>query len=528
MILVLLSSVLERASATFGLAARIDRKIRGERVRTFVRAVIAAPFWIYPVAMLALSLTFSALIDRARALQGASAVSHDVPFDFLYLRDEAWHVAYGHVAPLVIAVVFLQSIVLAMLYLKARTRALTRADTAVVIAAVVAFVVMALRAHVLESTDMYKYVVYAHLGMAGSYATGIAIDDRALRRVTDLTWGVLPPSPYGPLWQIYNRAVANVPSLADATMRLRSVNAIVLIGLFGGLIAGRIPLAAVLILALNPYVYNQYVVNAHNDLVPIAALTLGVVFAARSRWFVIVAAAIAGLVKLPLLLVGLATFGAIDSLKKRITVAVAVVVLDLAISFALGGQPYVHALFYAADADRHESLAHVAVVARLAVVVLGAGAIGFMFFKRQQYWPGLRTSEPSLELLSLVPHLAAAAGVRASLGDLPGRDCVSHRRPAALRCLLHVAPRESRNLRRSCDRRCRHRDARSPLCIIGRWDARDRLRGADCLSRAARTGAMTAELSCLVLCGGAAAIVWRFAERRIVVRGGRARRGRER
>ncbi len=339
--------------------------------------------------MLALSLTFSALIDRARALQGASAVSHDVPFDFLYLRDEAWHVAYGHVAPLVIAVVFLQSIVLAMLYLKARTRALTRADTAVVIAAVVAFVVMALRAHVLESTDMYNYVVYAHLGMAGSYATRIAIDDRALRRVTDLTWGVLPPSPYGPLWQIYNRAVANVPSLADATMRLRSVNAIVLIGLFGGLIAGRIPIAAVLILALNPYVYNQYVVNAHNDLVPIAALTLGVVFAARSRWFVIVAAAIAGLVKLPLLVVGLATFGAIDSLKKRITVAVAVVVLDLAISFALGGQPYVHALFYAADADRHESLAHVAVVARLAVVVLGAGAIGFMFFRRQQYWPGL-------------------------------------------------------------------------------------------------------------------------------------------
>ncbi len=48
------------------------------------------------------------------------------------------------------------------------------------------------------------------------------------------------------------------------------------------------------------------------------------------------------------------------------------------------------------------------------------------------------------------------------------------------------------------------------------------------MSRAARTGAMTAELSCLVLCGGAAAIVSRFAERRIVVRGGRSHRGRER
>jgi len=379
-IFVLITAALERAGSFLG--GRKRGPGRGGSADPRRIAPFAIPFYFYPIALVALSLAFSALVDHARALQGA-APPNDLPYDFLYLRDKRWEAAYKHVAPLILLDVALQSIVLGALFIRARSAPLSRVDLGVAGAAVVALVVTALGRRLLESTDMYNYFTYAHLGMAKAYGTAIAIDDPGLRRVTDLTWGVLPPSPYGPLWHLYNRAIMNVPSLADATLRLRVVNTVVLLGLFGGLLAARIPIAAVLVFALNPYVYQQFVVNAHNDLLPIAALTLGCAFAYRSPWPLVVATALAGLVKLPLLLVGVATLGTIASLPKRLVALTAIVAVDLALSFVLGGQPYVHALLFAAEADKKETLLHAI------LVVLGLGSIALAFFTRRQYWPGL-------------------------------------------------------------------------------------------------------------------------------------------
>ncbi|GAC1522086.1 MAG: hypothetical protein NVS2B8_02890 [Vulcanimicrobiaceae bacterium] len=156
---VLMAAVFERAGALYGRHTHGNRR-GGANRRT---AFIAIPFYLYPIALVALSLAFSALVDHARALQGA-VPPNDLPYDFLYLRDKPWEAAYGHVAPFVLLDVALQSIVLGALFVRARTAPLSRVDLAVAGAAVVALVVTALERRLLESTDMYNYFTYAHHG----------------------------------------------------------------------------------------------------------------------------------------------------------------------------------------------------------------------------------------------------------------------------------------------------------------------------------------------------------------------------
>ncbi len=409
--MVLLSAVLDRASAAFGVAARVARAIDGACRPAVQRAALAVPFAVFPLALFGLSVGFTSLVASAHAREGPAAMHRDVPLDFLYLRDPAWHTAYNHIAPLLFTIVVAQSLLLGGLYVRVRARPLARADVAVACLATVGFFIAALRVRVLESTDLYNYIVYARLGMTHAYAPGIVVDDPALRRVTALTWGVLPPSPYGPLWQLYNGAIANASTLADAATRLRLFNAFALLTLFGGLVAARVPAAGIAILALNPYLYDQYVANAHNDLLPIVLLTLACVFARRRSWPLGVAVVLAGLVKLPFVLVGLATLGAIASMRERIAVAVASVTVVLGLSFALGGQAYFRALVYASEADRHESVEHIA------AVVLAIFAVGLMFLTQRRYWPGL-LAVPSLRsfdypwyLIWLVPLAYAGRSV---------------------------------------------------------------------------------------------------------------------
>jgi hypothetical protein len=95
-------------------------------------------------------------------------------------------------------------------------------------------------------------------------------------------------------------------------LRIRAYNASILVILIVGLVAARVRPATILLLGLNPFVYQHHRQRSQR-LDPVAALTLGAVFARRSMWFPVVAAIAAGLIKLPLCLVGIVTLVAIRS-----------------------------------------------------------------------------------------------------------------------------------------------------------------------------------------------------------------------
>ncbi|GAC1402131.1 MAG: hypothetical protein NVSMB59_23790 [Vulcanimicrobiaceae bacterium] len=224
------------------------------------------------------------------------------------------------------------------------------------------------------------------MGMTRSYGTGIAVDDPALRAVTTLTWGTLPPSPYGPLWHFYNRTIADVASLSDAMLRLRLANALALVTLIGGLIAARVSHASIAIVALNPYLYQQFIVNGHNDLVPVVGLVLAATLARRSIWFPVVATIAAGLIKLPLALVGVATFLTVRSLRTRVAMALGVACVIAALSVSIGGKPYLAALLdvshRATGTTNRDTVTHAVVLA------LALGSLGYTLVTRRRYWPG--------------------------------------------------------------------------------------------------------------------------------------------
>ncbi len=380
---VLFSVVLERAMRFIPLG----RFVRGfaSRRAAFEHRIAASPFWIFPLALLGLSDVVMRLVAHARALDATPLPASNLPLAFVYVRDPLWRDAYAHVATLVFLAVCAQSLMLALTYMRVRARPLAPIDLAIGGLAVVAFLADALGARVLESTDMYSYVANAHLGMARSYGTAITIDDPALRAVTTLTWGTLPPSPYGPLWHVYNRAIADVATLGDALLRLRLANVCAILALIAGLLAARVSHAAIAIVAFNPYLYAQFVVNGHNDLLPVVALVLGIVFVRRSIWLTVIATIAAGLVKLPLAFVGLATFLAIRSARTRIALGIGTLAAIVGMSLGVGGRAYVAALTFASQ--KATGTATGDGVLHAVVVALALGSLAFAFATRRRYWP---------------------------------------------------------------------------------------------------------------------------------------------
>ncbi len=411
--------LLERAASRIpvaGFAQRLAKSVLWQRAySTFLRV----PFIIYPLALLGLSIAFTMLVDRARSFEPADVTSRDLPLQFIYVHDKNWVVAYMHVRALAFFVVCSQSLTLAALYAATRTRKLKRFDIAVTVVAIAGFFATSFLYRTLESTDIYSYVANARLGMIGSYASHIRVSDPGLRGVTELTWGVLPPSPYGPLCHLYNGWVANTSSLVQATLRIRAYNASILVILIVGLVAARVRPATILLLGLNPFVYQQFIVNAHNDLTPVAALTLGAVFARRSMWFPVVAAIAAGLIKLPLCLVGIVTLVAIRSRAVRVTMTVLIVATVAVLSLAFGGEAYIEALLNVSNRavthDRMQAALHAF------AAVLALFSIGYAILTRRRFWPGL-VAIPTLSgsmypwyLFWLVPTAFAGVDVAAPL-----------------------------------------------------------------------------------------------------------------
>ncbi len=289
--------------------------------------------------------------------------------------------------------------------------------------------VAALRAPYVTSNDAYAYIGYAKLPASGSaYAPA---DSRLAKPfdVINAVWpGPLLPV-YGPLdLAIYRAAVGPETTLGGAFLAARFVGLASLIAL-AALIFGltrRLELVALVI--LNPGLYEQTVVNAHNDLIAVDLILAGMILGRTRPLIGSLVAATSGFVKINFAAFA-AAFAARNSPFSRRSAYAAAIAFVAAGSFVLGGSAYWHALTHVAQqyGEPHRSLQSVAatathlVLAGFAVLSIALAIAGAALpWSFAWSFAGLAVAVyPNYLVWGLPCALADVRGARAFLAILP-------------------------------------------------------------------------------------------------------------
>jgi hypothetical protein len=253
-------------------------------------------------------------------------------------------------------------------------------------AAVAGAVLMALFsfAPVLSNADLYAYVGNGLLGRA-AYTPPAAPFPGDLAAINAFWHVPVPAATYGPLWlAIATAVVATAPTLALKMTAFRLLGAMLLAALFALLHAYRIPPRVLAIVALNPALYFEFVLNAHNDLPAVVVVTAA---ALTASWWPLGASllvAAAALIKLPFVLLGLPVLANVrETVPRVLAVAVAVVAAAI-VSWFAGGPAYARALLAYASGSHLESAVHA--IAALAALAAIAFAVAGMRRLKSAVW----------------------------------------------------------------------------------------------------------------------------------------------
>lgn len=229
--------------------------------------------------------------------------------------------------------------------------------------------------------------IYAYIGLGQTsfpyHPTNAALPfpDAPISRI----WGhPLLPSPYGPLWNAIAHVISNSSThLGQQALSFRFLGFFAMLASVGALLVERRFTAAALF-ALNPALWQLYVVEAHNDIVGVALILIA--FACRrnavlSLGFV----ALAGMVKLPFLLMGVLVFASETSVRKRLALATSGVLAGTGLSLLFGGRAYVGAMRDIAMRSAH-SISPYLYSFHLALALLALLAVISAIVKRRFFW----------------------------------------------------------------------------------------------------------------------------------------------
>ena len=231
-------------------------------------------------------------------------------------------------------------------------------------------------APVLTNADVYAYVGNGLLGRA-AYAPP-AIPFPGELSAINAFWHVpVPAATYGPLWLAVARAViALAPTLALKMTAFRVLGVALMAALFALLRAYGVPPRIVAIVALNPALYFEFVLNAHNDLLPVVIVTIAALTAPSWPLVASLLVATAALVKIPFALVGLPVLAVIHKREPRVAAVFVAIFAAAVVSWFAGGPAYFSALLTYASGSHLEGAVHaVAALAALAAIAFAiAGA----------------------------------------------------------------------------------------------------------------------------------------------------------
>lgn len=233
-----------------------------------------------------------------------------------------------------------------------------------------------------QSNDVYAYIGYAKQpDVHHAYATTDTPLPASFAKVNRVWGKPLVPSAYGPVWVAYDRALlASSVDIPDAVFRTRFSNTCFLAAIAATLYLLRVPAITIWLFSINPLVWNNFVLSAHNDVIPVfltCAAVLAVGLGAPLIGVVLVTAA--GLCKITFALVGLVAFAGMPRPAARIALSSMTLALVVAGSWVLGGGAYRNALTYVAHMHQlrstlpgiavHYTLAALAAAAVVAALV---------------------------------------------------------------------------------------------------------------------------------------------------------------
>jgi hypothetical protein len=217
---------------------------------------------------------------------------------------------------------------------------------------------IAICAPCLTSADAYSNVGYSILG--GEAYTPPSAPFIGEFSVINNWWGTpLVPAPYGPLWiHLLPAQESFAHSLLGKLLLLRLAALIEFCCFLVALRVAGFKREIVALAALNPFFWLQFVVDAHNDILPLLLVTLA--FALVRKIPGIAAALVigAGLIKIPFALLGLLCFVRLRP-SQRYGLGVLSILVTVGLSILWGGGRYFSALVHHAMPDSPlESPAH--------------------------------------------------------------------------------------------------------------------------------------------------------------------------
>lgn len=344
------------------------------------------------------------------------------PYHFV---DDAYRVGAHHVrlSYIALALALIETVALVGLLAVISHHPSSKAARLVLALAAGAIAALALTSPVVTSGDIFGYVGIgmmkwqAYLRPAGFFTGEYA-------RVFDHY--PIRPVPYGPVWLGLNAAVVAFGStFAGKVLALRIFGAVLILAFVAILRGLRVGTPILWAVALNPMLWFQFVVNAHNDLLAIV-LVVAALLALERRipWLAIVLVAAAGAVKLPFLVVGIVIFARAPKLAERLAFALAAIALALGVSYLFGGAPYFDSLM--ATGRSRVGWPLEVTLFKMGLVALALAATAAALFARRfavfaaWLYPGLAPLLFPWYLAWVLPYVCAAgAGLLETLLALP-------------------------------------------------------------------------------------------------------------
>ncbi|MBV8148190.1 MAG: hypothetical protein JO092_03775 [Candidatus Eremiobacteraeota bacterium] len=342
------------------LAAEIARWPPTRRVRT---PRIAEAYWIGSIL---LTYVVQLVIVRYGATHASplppSRLREPLPTVFLYsVHSDA-------IEAIALICAALQSYALIAIYRSEPSRRLVAGAAAVMI-------VLSLAEPALTSADLYSNVGYAILGKL-AYSPPTHPFPEAFRAINYEWKPPLPPSPYGPIWLAVLWCVTSpFATLLGKMMALRCFCAACFLTLPWLMRALGLPRRLSIVTQLNPALAMFFVTNAHNDVFALVWICGAAVLAKRSSAWAALPLAIAGLVKLPYVVLGLPVLTALRPVSVRFFSAAGAIAVVGLVSWGIGGREDVAALLTHARPMEENAGWHV-VVSMVAIVVVLAALAG--------------------------------------------------------------------------------------------------------------------------------------------------------
>jgi hypothetical protein len=308
-------------------------ELRGVSILPAVRPAQRKP-WVWIAALVASYAASIAVVWYA-----ATTVAAAVPWRQTLPIPVAEH-GMAHpdaVEAVLLAIAVVQTYALVGLYRSAPGR------TAIV-AGLAAMLALSLAAPAFISPDPYAYVGDALLGRLAYAPPNVAFPGE-FASIDRLFAPPLLPAPYGALWiALAQLATAGFPTLLGKLIGLRLLGAACFVGLAAAMRACGFPLRIVALAAVNPMLAQQYVADAHNDLLGIVLLVAAFALMRARPLLGTALTVVAALVKLPFVVIALPVFARIQPAAARYALYCGAVGAALGLSWASGDAAYFRGL----------------------------------------------------------------------------------------------------------------------------------------------------------------------------------------